>query len=410
MVNWSPLTALPRLLLISPTDYRSAVQKGVASLLADFDEGGFFDRVLIAFPLARTSCQEWVSPTVLVEDMGTDWMPFDGRWRWLRRAASPFHIVRTVFRMVGAVRRDGYQIVRATDPCFSGMFGWLTARLSGVPLCVSIHADFDKRHALSGASAGATVLGSRRLAKLIEGFVMRRAQLVLPIRESLTPYALKLGVKPERIRVIPHGTDLTAFVTPSGVDVRARFGIPAADRIVSFAGRLLRENYIDDVLAIARAVAATERDVCVLMIGGGPDESRLRATVDADPVLRSVVRLEGFQPREVVAALRQASAASLCLMGGFSLIEACAAASPVIAYDVEWHRELVENGRTGFLVPEGDQVAAAEAVRSVLRDPGLASMLGRNARELALARHAIDRTVAIKRECYRELLPLGVAP
>jgi len=112
----------------------------------------------------------------------------------------------------------------------------------------------------------------------------------------------------------------------------------------------------------------------------------------------------GFRSREVVAAVRQASAVSLCLMGGFSLIEACAASSPVVSYDVEWHHELVHEGETGFLVPEHDVDRLKTAVERLLDDPVLGRTLGQAARVLALSRHDVAMTTAIKRQCYLDLL------
>ena len=389
-----------RLLLISPTDYQSAVKKGVAPLLADFDEGGFFDRVRIAFPLARTSCAVAVSDRVLVEDIGTDWLPFGGRFRWLRRTAAPIHFLRVFRTLIGHVRRDRIDVIRATDPCFSGTFAWVTARLTGRPFCVSIHADFDKRYELGGASAGTTILGSRALARAVERFVLRRAAIVMPIRDSLREYAITSGARPDRIAVIPHGTDLSTFVQPSAIDVAALFELPAGRQIVSFVGRLVRENYLDDILEATRQLSAERSDFVLLILGGGPEEERLRATVRADPALRDTVCFGGFRSRDIVAAVRQASAASLCLMGGFSLIEACAAASPVIAYDVEWHGELVRNGETGFLVGEHEVKELASAIGRLLDDRSHGAVLGKAARALALQRHDLERTRETKRRCY----------
>ena len=93
------------MLLISASDYQSAVIKGVASMLAEFDEGGFFDRVLIAFPFARTTTSVNVSERVAVRDMGTDWLPFGSR-RMARRAGAPLHLARAVADLVRSVRRD----------------------------------------------------------------------------------------------------------------------------------------------------------------------------------------------------------------------------------------------------------------------------------------------------------------
>lgn len=376
--------------------------KGVESLLADFDEGGFFKRVLIAFPLARTTSSAQVSQRVAVRDIGTDWMPFGDRSRWVRRLGAPLHLLRTLGLLASAVRRERLDLVRATDPCFSGVIGWAVARLTQRPLCVSIHADFDKRHDLGGPTAGVTILGSRRLARTVERFVLRHAEMVLPIRDSLCGYALGLGARAERIRVIPHGADLREFVEP--VPLSADLGLPSDKKIVSFVGRLVRENYIDDLLQLARALGAVRDDFTLVVVGGGTELDRVAAEVGDDEMLHRIVRLLGFQPRSAVAAIRQASAVSLCLMGGFSLIEACAAGSPVVSYDVEWHHELVKNGETGFLVLEHDVKGLVAAVQRLLDDPALGARLGKAARSSAILRHDLEATSAVKRQCYGELL------
>jgi len=132
--------------------------------------------------------------------------------------------------------------------------------------------------------------------------------------------------------------------------------------------------------------------------------SRLKQRFSEDAVLKRVVQFVGFQPRAIVAAVRQVSSASLCLMGGFSLIEACAAASPVVAYDVEWHGELVCHGETGFLVAEHDVQTLVTLVGSLLNDAALGPRVGARARAVALERHSLESTTTIKRRCYIDLI------
>jgi len=62
----------------------------------------------------------------------------------------------------------------------------------------------------------------------------------------------------------------------------------------------------------------------------------------------------GFQPYQTHDRYVTFPTSVFVLWGGFSLIEAGAAGNPMIAYDVEWHYELVENHVTGFLVTENN--------------------------------------------------------
>ena len=67
------------LLLISPSDYDSALAKGVAPLLDDFHEDGFFARVVICFPLTRHARRVRLTERTEILECG---VPVARRWRW----------------------------------------------------------------------------------------------------------------------------------------------------------------------------------------------------------------------------------------------------------------------------------------------------------------------------------------
>lgn len=66
-----------------------------------------------------------------------------------------------------------------------------------------------------------------------------------------------------------------------------------------------------------------------------------------------------------------------------SVVEACAFGLPVVATAVGGLPYLIEHGKNGLLVPDGDVKAMAEAVKSLIDDPALTQTISRNARILA---------------------------
>jgi len=102
--------------------------------------------------------------------------------------------------------------------------------------------------------------------------------------------------------------------------------------------------------------------------------------------------------------LRRVSEVSLCLMAGFSLIEACAAKRLIISYDVEWHSELVKNNETGFLIKEHDVDAVVNALDWLLEHPVKSEAMGQKEKALAFERHDLENTSAIKTKFYSEIL------
>ncbi|MBF0623241.1 MAG: glycosyltransferase family 4 protein [Magnetococcales bacterium] len=404
-----PDHGLWRLLAIVPTDLDALREKGVADQLLERDAGGLFGQVITVHPRAARQRVVWLTAHHQVREFSIRAFPGVEAVPLLRYVWDPIQLLWLAWTLARLVRRERIDLIRSQDPFWCGLLGWIASRSNGcVPFCVSLHADYGKRHELDGGRGAPTLFRSRRLTRWLESWVLSRADRVLPIRVSLGDYARASGAPAQRLRVIPHGIDLSLFRGPLPVaDPWSALDLPRERKILGFVGRLSRENYVDDLLETVRRLAPRRRDFVLVLMGGGTEEERLRRQVAADPLLRNHVILTGFQPHVLAVALRRISTVGLCLMGGFSLIEACAAGRPVIAYAVEWHRELVRNDASGFLLPEGDVAGVAAAVERLLDDPELAHRLGTGARDLAWAAHDVDtareRLVAV----YRELLGLA---
>ena len=142
------------------------------------------------------------------------------------------------------------------------------------------------------------------------------------------------------------------------------------------------------------------------MVGGGKEEENLKKKIQEEG-LENVVKFFGFQPHDKVIEFRKNADVNLCLMGGFSLIEACASGRPVIAYDVEWHYELIKNEKTGFLIEEGNTDKVTEKIITLLNDEQLAQRLGANAKKLTIEKYSIEETSKIKISVYDEILKMS---
>jgi glycosyltransferase involved in cell wall biosynthesis len=386
-----------RMLVLAPGALEASRRKGVIHQLVDFACDDYFEQVVFYHFHVREPLSEKLSDRVTVVE--------DGPLRYL----GPLNFVRYLYNSLQLARRQKITLIRSTDPYYRGLLGAILARLLHVPFCISIHADYDKRYVLDGVQGAPEVCGSRQKAKQLESLVLAQADLVLPIRESLVPFVTEAGVAPNKILVIPHGLDLTHYANgwPAEPDVAKILGLPTERRIISFVGRLSRENYVYDLLTLAGKLSVQgDRTTLLVIAGDGPERQGLAAVIEREG-LQEYVRLVGFQPADVVCALRRQSYLNLALMGGFSLIEACAAGRPVISYAVEWHYELVRDDDTGYLLPEGDIEIMSATVHRLLNDPVVADRLGKNARQLALARHERLAANRFKLAAYEKMYELG---
>lgn len=396
-----------RMIYLCWADYGELCDKGVAphGILKRGDDN-FFEKVIhIHIGANKTQIISLDESNVVVE-FGIGSSQTSTIYRLIQLLYAPLYLLKVVLGTYKIVIKNKIHFIRGADPYWCGFTAFIVSRLAKIPFCISLHADYDKRGIISNYGVSTTVLGSVKLGKLLAQFILYNADMILPIRKSLGDWAIKNGAKAENIRLIPHGIDLDCFEYPLAIDVYECFGIEKKNKIISFIGRLSNENYVDDIFKMARFLGRMRTDFVVVLAGKGSEEARLLNMIDKDSVLQRTIKMVGFQKQEICFDLRKASTVSLCLMGGFSLIEACVAGRPVVAYDVEWHYELVKNKETGFLVKEHDIENLIKDVNYLLDNPYEADKMGENARKHAIERHDIQKTNAIKRQCYQELLKI----
>ncbi len=198
-----------------------------------------------------------------------------------------------------------------------------------------------------------------------------------------------------KISVIPCGVDLDMFHPIPRQEAKAYLGGPIADRkMILFVGRLDPVKGLDTLLEAICELAHRSHDaarhVCLAVIGGDA-ESASEAMNNADCLddlkarfdLSDLVVFLGSRAQDTLAYYY--SAAEACVMPsryesfGMVALEAMACGTPVIASRVGGLMFTVQDGVTGFLVPEGDAKALAAKLELILANPALRDRLGQQA-------------------------------
>ena len=213
---------------------------------------------------------------------------------------------------------------------------------------------------------------------------------------------LELPVTPEKVRVVPLGTD-PDFFRP-GIptdDVRRRYGLGEGRWLLTVA-RLVAHKGVDTVIQAVARLAADHPDLRYAVVGSGQRLSELRALADQLNVADRVSFLTGVPDADLPALYNAADIylgvsrrAENGVEGfGISLVEASACGRPVIGGRSGGIPDAVRDGETGLLVDSEKPEEVAAAVGRLLGDPALAARLGAGGRAAVESYYNWDRVVS----------------
>lgn len=239
--------------------------------------------------------------------------------------------------------------------------------------------------------------GLTRLAREVVG----SAAACAAVSEFVGSHVRRLGARD--VSIVYNGADATLFAPSDRAAARRRLGMGDARRRVLFAGHIVVEKGMRDLIDAAERMR--DLDVEWLFAGTGPlrdeVERRLRAADIACHFFGSVAQdrlAELFASADAftLPSHREGLPTVIC--------EAMNAGRAVVATRVGGVAEIVRDGETGYVVERGDAAALADRLRRVIVDDALRERFERNASEFARAHLTWQRNAAAYDTIYRNVL------
>jgi glycosyltransferase involved in cell wall biosynthesis len=319
--------------------------------------------------------------------------------------------IRAVREVVGILRRERPAILH-THGAKAGAVGRLAALLAGQSRPPVIVHTFHG-HVLEGYFSPLR----SALFSWIERMLAKVTTRLIVVSEEVGRALLRLKIaEVDRIEVVPLGFDLEPFVVSDDERktlreaLRSELSIPLDCKVVTFVGRIVPIKRLDRFLAIAHRLRERE-DVHFLIVGDGELRPQLESSMAAR-ALGDRVTWTGFR-QDLVAIYCASDVVALTSDNEgtpVSLIEAQAAAVPVVTTDVGGARDVVEDGVTGRVLDPGDESGMADAITEILRDPDLALRFALAGRTHSLSRFTLARLVRDIDDLYTRLLAENDAP
>ncbi|MGE3507400.1 MAG: glycosyltransferase [Vicinamibacterales bacterium] len=303
-----------------------------------------------------------------------------------------------VARLVNLIRTERIDVLQTHD-AQTRRLGVLAAALTGIRHISSVHGwIFNDRKEL--------------VARWIDRHLLRMADAVIVVSDRLRQELVAAGVPEANITLIRNAIMLQDYATaPDGAALRAELGIPAEAPVISIVGRLSAEKGHVDFLSMAATLLERFPETRFLIIGDGPMRDQIAARI-AELDLQSRVILTGHQnqlaPYYAVTTVLGISSYTEGIPN--VMLEAFACGKPAVATAVGGVPEVLEEGRTGFLVEPGKPEQMVERLSRLLADASLRDRMGKAARRSIEERYSFDVRTRALTAVYEGQLGLAPSP
>ncbi len=237
-------------------------------------------------------------------------------------------------------------------------------------------------------------------------FYYRAADVVLVNCEAVRRILVERDrLHPSRIGIIYGGVDTAKFPFRNGSGARSR---DAQGPVVGCVGRLHPDKGQVVLARAARRIVESLPGARIVMAGEGPQRAELERAV-AESGVADHVSLLGDR-RDIPAVLAGMDLLVLpSLNEGFAnaALEGMSTGLPVVVSDAGGNPEVIDEGRTGLVVPRGNPEALATAVVKICSDREQARRMGEAGRERVMAIFGVNHLVTRHEQLYEDLTSGG---
>lgn len=280
-------------------------------------------------------------------------------------------------RIVEVATKLRPDVIHAHSPVLNALPALSAGRRLGIPVVYEIRAFWEDAAVDHGT---ARERGPRyRMTHALETWALKRVDHVFTICEGLRADIVGRGIAAERVTVIPNAVDIESFQLSGEPDaaLKSRLGLDGRT-VIGFVGSFYAYEGLDLLLDAVPVLLLRLPDLCVLLVGGGPQEASLKAQADRLGIAGRVI-FAGRVPHDEVSryydlidllAYPRHSMRLTELVTPLKPLEAMAQGRVFVASDVGGHKELVRDGVTGRLFRAGNPQALTEAVVDMLAKRG----------------------------------------
>ena len=240
-------------------------------------------------------------------------------------------------------------------------------------------------------------------------YALSRADLITCDAEHMKKAITRLGVGPQKIKIINFGIDIKKFSPgPNKEKAKRKISIPSNSPVVVSLRRLVPISDITTLIKGAYLVKKEFPKTIFVIIGGGPEEEKLKKLARKLKLDKNIKFISWVSNEDLPKYLRAVDvyvSTSLSDAGiAASTAEAMACGLPVVITDVADNKEWVKDGENGFLFSPKDHKELAKKIIYLLKDENKRIKMGKTARRVIEEKNNYYKEMEKMEEIYFDLI------
>lgn len=236
--------------------------------------------------------------------------------------------------------------------------------------------------------------------------ILRDMNTAIALTKEERRQLLSMGLKPDKVRIIPNGVNLVEFVNlPKKGTFRQKYSIRSDEKVILFLGRITRKKGLDLLINVFSKLVRHLRALRLVIAGPADPEclASLKKLIAIKNIENEVLLTGLLVWEEKLSAYVDTDVFVLTSYSEglpFTVLEACASGAPVVITD---HCNIPEvaDHKAGFVVGRNEE-EIQNALFTILNDEKIKRELGNNGRKMVRKKFTLTKVVEQVEELYRE--------
>ena len=307
-------------------------------------------------------------------------------------------------RIIEVIKANNVNVIHAHSPSLLGLAAIWASKKTGLKVVYEIRAFWEDAAVASGKYKEHSF--KYTLVKNLETFICKHADRIVTISQAMKNDLVLRKISAKKVFVVPNGIDLRILERPvQDSSFASRLGLEGKT-VFGYLGTFYDFEGVSDLIEAIVKLHKTEKDVALLLVGGGERESNIKKRLkdlDVDYIVFAgkvphEMVVEYYNIMDVVVYPRKSTKVTE-LTTPLKPLEAMALGKPVVCSSVGGLVELV-GSNNGLFFPPGNLDALVDRCRYLLRNPSSLKKLAKKGEKRAIKERRWDKIVKEYEEIY----------